>query len=111
MIAERDDKEQELTNLLKLGAKDLWKRDLDQFETEWNALLDTDVVAQQKSLRAAKLKGKPAAATKRKLKKNYGSSDEDDDDEDSDDSTAEFSTQKKKPVIVKKAPAAVIKVI
>ena len=100
LIAERDGKEQELTALLKLGAKDLWMRDLDHFETEWNALLESDVVAQQKSLRAAKLKGKPAAATKRKAKK-YGS----DDDDSEDDSEAEFAVQRKKAPAVKKAPA------
>lgn len=78
-------------------------RDLDQFENEWNALLESDVVAQQKSLRAAKLKGKPAAATKRKQKKNYGS---DDDDDSENESEAEFSVQRKKvATVAKKAPA------
>lgn len=93
LLAERDAKEDELTTLLKLSAKDLWSHDLEQFEREWSDLLDADTVAQQKSLKAARLKGKPATKTK---KKKYDSDDDDDDSEE------EFEVKPKKTAPVKK---------
>ncbi|KAK4052503.1 DNA topoisomerase 2 [Microbotryomycetes sp. JL201] len=103
LLAERDERERQLTELLKLSAQDLWERDLDKFEQEWEQLLDNDVIAQQKSLRAAKLKGKPAKKTK-KARSDYS------DDDDSVDAYEYVPTQTKratsKPPVAKKPTPA-----
>ncbi|WVR06937.1 hypothetical protein IAU60_003973 [Kwoniella sp. DSM 27419] len=45
LLAERDTKEQELMELLKLSPQDIWNRDLDNFLGEWQLCLDDDVNA------------------------------------------------------------------
>ena len=111
LMAERDAKEDELTALLALSAADLWVRDLAQFDREWSvsafesstlmlvlisdlaqALLEGDMVAQAKSIKAAKGKGK--APRKKKM---------DSDDDDDSEEEFEYKPVKKAPV-AKKAP-------
>ncbi|KAK4056942.1 DNA topoisomerase 2 [Microbotryomycetes sp. JL221] len=94
LLNERDEKEAELTALLKLSAQDLWNIDLGKFEREWQNLLENDIIAQQKSLRAAKLKGKGVKKPAKKLAR----SDYDDGDEDDYDVEFEY-----KPVATKRA--------
>ncbi|KAM0790561.1 hypothetical protein ACM66B_004430 [Microbotryomycetes sp. NB124-2] len=105
LLSERDERERELTELLKLSAQDLWERDLDKFEREWEQLLANDVVAQQKSLRAAKLKGKPSKKPTKKARSDY------DDDDDSDDGldyvpTTQTKRATSKPPVTKKPTPA-----
>ncbi|CAK7909709.1 DNA topoisomerase 2 [[Candida] anglica] len=42
LMQQRDNKESELTELLKLSAKDLWHRDLDDFVESWEIFLEND---------------------------------------------------------------------
>lgn len=64
LLRDRGLKEEELTTLLKLSAKDLWKSDLDEFEIEWNKLLEADEAlaasadAIKKKTKGSKLTGK-----------------------------------------------------
>ncbi|RSH87226.1 DNA topoisomerase 2 [Saitozyma podzolica] len=73
LLAERDVKEQELIELLKLSPQDLWNHDLDNFLAEWDA--------DANALKSAKPKTKAAikAAAKKKRKANGDDSDESDD--------------------------------
>ena len=89
LLAERDGKEGELVELLKLSPQDIWNRDLDNFLAEWEVscahdqkgnnqlLLEEDIVA----AKGAKPKTKAAikAAAKKKKRANGQDSDESDD--------------------------------
>ncbi|KAK9236641.1 DNA topoisomerase [Lipomyces kononenkoae] len=44
LLRERDSQEQELNNLLKKSAKDMWSHDLDEFEKGWNQFLEQDEI-------------------------------------------------------------------
>lgn len=76
LLAERDGKENELIELLKLSPQDIWNRDLDNFLKEWYAVLDADVEA----LKGSKPKTKAAikAAIKKKRKADGDDSESDD---------------------------------
>jgi DNA topoisomerase-2 len=43
LLVERDAKEQELIELLKLSPKDIWYTDLERFLAEWNVSPDCDI--------------------------------------------------------------------
>lgn len=45
LLARRSSKEQELNDLLKLTAKDLWNADLDRLSVAWDEVLQNDILA------------------------------------------------------------------
>lgn len=61
LLKQRDDKEQELHDLLKLSAKDLWNNDLDDFMIAWNKFLEADYEARANMI--------PMKGTKRKARR------------------------------------------
>ncbi|KLT45438.1 DNA topoisomerase II [Cutaneotrichosporon oleaginosum] len=87
LLEERDGKEQELIELLKLSPQDIWNRDLDVFMEEWENCLARDLELARAT--KPKTKGKKAAASRRRAK-----------DEDTDDSEDDF-----KPTAKARAPA------
>lgn len=70
LLKQRDDKEGELNQLLRLSAKDLWNDDLDKFLVSWNKFLDDDF--EQRSnmvpMKGAKRKAKRQVNTDSKKK-------------------------------------------
>ncbi|WRT66491.1 uncharacterized protein IL334_003450 [Kwoniella shivajii] len=78
LLAERDSKEAELIELLKLSPQDIWNTDLDNFLGEWQLCLDNDVLA------AKGAKPKAKGAIKAALKKKKRAAGEDTDDEEDD---------------------------
>ncbi|BFZ54993.1 DNA topoisomerase 2 [Savitreella phatthalungensis] len=80
LLRDRATKEEELTALLKLSAKDLWSTDLDAFMQEWEALLEQDEADRQKATaikknkRASKIAGGAAGRGKKRA-----AADDDDD--------------------------------
>ncbi|SCV70341.1 BQ2448_1735 [Microbotryum intermedium] len=96
--AECKTKEDELNTLLALSAKDLWSNDLETFAAQWEQLLERDSAAQQKSLRAAKAKGK---GTKKGKKAATYSDDEEDDHGDEDDFVYKPKPTKRAPAVKK----------
>ncbi|EIW70432.1 hypothetical protein TREMEDRAFT_43154 [Tremella mesenterica DSM 1558] len=98
LLAERDGKEQELIELLKLSAQNLWDRDLDKFLSEWESLLLDDVSAAKTN------KPKTKAALKVAEKKKRRANGEDSDESDS------FMPTKAKPKPKPKAKASPVKV-
>ena len=90
LLHDRGLKEAELNALLKLSAKDLWKTDLDDFEKEWEKLLEADdILASKTDTIKKKIKGSKLAG-KKVVRKKAESDDE------------EFSPVKKKAPKVKK---------
>lgn len=93
LLNERDVKEAELVELLKLSPQDIWNRDLDNFLAEWEVsqgasqiclhwlnvqlLLEEDISAAKSS--KPRTKGAIKAAAKRKKKAAGEDSDESDD--------------------------------
>ena len=77
LLAERNGKEEELVELLKLSPHDIWNTDLDNFLVEWEKLLEEDTQA----AKSAKPKTKAAikAAEKKKRRANGDDSDVSDD--------------------------------
>ncbi|WWD17171.1 hypothetical protein CI109_101609 [Kwoniella shandongensis] len=78
LISERDGKEQELIELLKLTPQDIWNHDLDSFLAEWQLCLDDDANV------AKGFKPKTKAALKAAQKKKKRAAGEDTDDESDD---------------------------
>ncbi|WWC62083.1 uncharacterized protein I303_104673 [Kwoniella dejecticola CBS 10117] len=78
LLAERDAKEAELIELLKLSPQDIWNTDLDKFLVEWQLCLDNDILA------AKGLKPKTKGAIKAAAKKKKRAAGEDTDDEEDD---------------------------
>ncbi|WVN88424.1 uncharacterized protein L203_103634 [Cryptococcus depauperatus CBS 7841] len=78
LLAEKDAKEQELVELLKLKTKDIWNHDLEQFLAEWELLLEQDVTAAKTS----KPKTKSALKAAQKRKKHAAGEDSGDDSDD-----------------------------
>jgi DNA topoisomerase-2 len=57
LLKEKNAKENELNELLKKSAKDLWNADLDAFTDEWNRTLEKDdEIANKEKNRVAKTK-------------------------------------------------------
>lgn len=92
LLEQRDAKEQELIELLKLTPQDIWSKDLDEFEAEWEACLEED-----EAIRRA-TKPKTAAAVKKAVKARKRAK-----GEDTDDSEDDFKPTKK--VTKPRAPA------
>lgn len=84
LLAERDGKEQELINLLKLTPQDIWNQDLDVFLQEWENSLAADVALAQKTKPKTKAQAKRAATARKRMK-----------GEDTDDSEDEFKVNVK----------------
>lgn len=86
LLRQIGDKEDEITTLTKLSAKDLWTKDLDDLSEEWQNQLDDDAKIARKS--KSKSKGRRASAKlgigAGKGKKRKAGDDSDFDDEDSD---------------------------
>ncbi|EGV63849.1 hypothetical protein CANTEDRAFT_104632 [Yamadazyma tenuis ATCC 10573] len=61
LLRQRDDKEQELNDLLRLSAKDLWNSDLDDFLSAWRKYLELDHEARANMV--------PMKGTKRKARR------------------------------------------
>lgn len=61
LLKQRDDKQEELTRLLRKSAKDLWNEDLDDFLEAWEKFLEADFVARSSII--------PLKGTKRKAKR------------------------------------------
>ncbi|KAL7421894.1 DNA topoisomerase 2 [Cryptotrichosporon argae] len=99
LIAERDAKEGELVELLKLSPQDLWNSDLDNFMAEWQLCLQEDEAA-EKAFKP-KTKGAIKAAVK-KARRAAG-----DDSEEEDDYAP--TKAKAKPKAVKKSPVKTVK--
>ncbi|KAK8864520.1 hypothetical protein IAR55_001770 [Kwoniella newhampshirensis] len=78
LIVERDGKEQELIELLKLTPQDIWNRDLDNFLAEWQLCLDEDTAA----AKGGKPKTKAALKAAQKKKKRAAGDDTDDESDD-----------------------------
>ncbi|CCG81723.1 DNA topoisomerase 2 [Taphrina deformans PYCC 5710] len=102
LLKDRAHKEEELNSLLKRSAKDLWKSDLDDFELEWQKLLENDEALASKTdtirkkAKGTKLAGKSKAPAKRKK---AGSDDDASDDD--------FTPVKKRlPEVKKEKPRA-----
>ncbi|WWC70116.1 uncharacterized protein I206_104063 [Kwoniella pini CBS 10737] len=102
LLAERDTKEAELIELLKLSPQDIWNTDLDKFLEEWQLCLDNDTLA-AKGLKP-KTKGAIKAAAKKK--KRAAGEDTDDEEEDFKPKAAAKPRAKPKPKAspVKKSP-------
>lgn len=105
LMKDRDNKEGELTDLLKKSPKDLWNIDLDDFVVSWHQFMEEDeekrnALLDGKGPKGGKKKagGKKAAATTKKKKGGDG-----DDDDDGD--FVPGKGKAKKPAI-KKEPAA-----
>ncbi|OCF33010.1 DNA topoisomerase II [Kwoniella heveanensis BCC8398] len=78
LLHERDVKEQELIELLKLTPQDIWNADLDNFLAEWELCLEEDVAA----LKGAKPKTKTALKAAIKKKKRAAGEDSGDSEDD-----------------------------
>lgn len=74
LLKERDNKEEELTELLRKSAKDLWSSDLDDFLASWQAFMEED-----EDKRNSLISGKPTRAKKRAPKRKKKDEDDDDD--------------------------------
>ncbi|CAH6723755.1 DNA topoisomerase 2 [[Candida] jaroonii] len=61
LLKQRDDKQEELTRLLRKSAKDLWNEDLDEFLIAWEKFLELDFEARSSVI--------PSKGTKRKGKR------------------------------------------
>lgn len=92
LLEQRDAKEQELIELLKLTPQDIWSKDLEEFEAEWEACLDEDDAIRKAT------KPKTAAAVKKAVKARKRAK-----GEDTDDSEDDFKPTKK--VTKPRAPA------
>lgn len=77
----RDKKQEELTNLLRLSAKDLWNNDLDDFLVSWEKFLDDDMADRMAEIpqKGSKKKAKRSRALT-VTKKSTVKEEEDDDD-------------------------------
>ncbi|WVQ72377.1 hypothetical protein IAR50_001929 [Cryptococcus sp. DSM 104548] len=73
---QRDLKEDELQELLKLSPQDIWNRDLDNFMGEWQLALEEDIAA----VKSSKPKNKTAIAAALKRKKKAAGDDSDSED-------------------------------
>ncbi|GMK55253.1 hypothetical protein CspeluHIS016_0203090 [Cutaneotrichosporon spelunceum] len=78
LLAERDGKEQELIDLLKLSPQDIWNQDLDVFMQEWESALAADLTLAQKTKPKTKAQAK-RVATARKRAKGEDTDDSEDD--------------------------------
>lgn len=77
LLAERNGKEQELLELLKLSPQDIWNRDLENFLGEWQISLEEDAQA----LKSGKPKAKSAIKAAIKKKKRAAGEDSDESDD------------------------------
>ncbi|BEJ16333.1 hypothetical protein CspHIS471_0509380 [Cutaneotrichosporon sp. HIS471] len=68
LLAERDGKEQELIDLLKLSPQDIWNHDLDAFIQEWENSLSADLALVQKTKPKTKAQAKKAATARKRAK-------------------------------------------
>lgn len=91
LLAERDGKEQELIELLKLSPQDIWNQDLDVFIQEWENSLAADAQLAQKTKPKTKAQAKRTATARKRTK-----------GEDTDDSEDDFMPTK---TIKPRAPA------
>ncbi|KAK1924337.1 DNA topoisomerase [Papiliotrema laurentii] len=103
LLNERDAKEQELVELLKLTPQIIWNRDLDNFLAEWELVLEADVQA----AKGAKPKTKAAikAAEKKKRREAGDDSDESDDFKPTKAASKPRAAPKPKANIVKRSPS------
>ncbi|CUM64521.1 uncharacterized protein PRCAT00002126001 [Priceomyces carsonii] len=69
LLKQRDDKQEELTDLLKLTAKDLWNADLDEFVKQWHKFLQVDY--EQRATMIPNV-GTKSKAKRRKVKQEPG---------------------------------------
>ena len=66
--AQRNNKELELNEFLKLSTKDLWHRDLDNLEAAWEDVLESDLNAQKADMRGKKkMPSKFSKASKKRV--------------------------------------------
>lgn len=68
LLAERDGKEAELLELLKLSPQDIWNQDLDAFLQEWENSLAADVALAQKTKPKTKAQVKKITAARKRTK-------------------------------------------
>lgn len=66
LLQQRGNKEIELNSLLKLSAKDLWNKDLDEFVIGWREFLADDTEKRESMVPLGKSKGKKKVIRKRK---------------------------------------------
>ena len=71
------DKEIEIDKLIKLSKEDLWRRDLDDFITEWRFQLEEDHQRQRKLGKTKRVSGLFEPKSKARKRKGNGSEDED----------------------------------
>ncbi|WWD03111.1 hypothetical protein V865_001158 [Kwoniella europaea PYCC6329] len=100
LLAERDAKEGELIELLKLSPQDIWNTDLDKFLEEWNILMENDALA----LKGLKPKTKGAIKAAQKKKKRAAGEDTDDDEDDFKPKVATKPRAKPKAAAAKASP-------
>src|SRR5271170_5596261 len=65
--AQRDNKEKELNELLKLTVKDLWNRDLDELSAAWEDVLESDIRARSTDKGKKKSTSKFAKVSKKRV--------------------------------------------
>lgn len=100
LLQQRDAKEEELIELLKLTPQDIWNKDLDEFLEEWENCLEED-----EALRKA-TKPKTKAAVKRAVKARKRAKGEDTDDSEDDFKPTKKVTKPRAPAKPRAAPKA-----
>ncbi|KAK4690014.1 DNA topoisomerase II, partial [Tremellales sp. Uapishka_1] len=100
LLSERDVKESELVELLKLTPQDIWNQDLENFLAEWELVLEGDIEA----AKGNKPKTKAALKAAQKAKKRAKGEDTDDE---SDDFQVKPTKAPPKPRVVKPKAAVV----
>nr|KIR87863.1 DNA topoisomerase II [Cryptococcus tetragattii IND107] len=106
LLTERDAKEQELIELLKLSPNDIWDQDLDNFLAEWQLALEADIA----DAKSSKPKTKAALkATQKRKKRAAGDATDDESDDFKPTMAVSKPRPKPKPVATVKNPSVLVK--